>query len=72
MAAGDDHITMTDLPNSIAAANLVTINGDADNDTLTGQAGVNAFTVSSAGGHAQSCDAGQQQHVDTVDPVHDD
>ncbi|MFM7073772.1 MAG: beta strand repeat-containing protein, partial [Planctomycetota bacterium] len=44
--AGDDHITMTNLPDSIAAANLVTINGDADNDTLTGQLGVNAFTVS--------------------------
>jgi Ca2+-binding RTX toxin-like protein len=48
--AGDDHVTMTDLPNSVGTTEKVTINGDAGNDTLTGQAGVNAFVVSSAGG----------------------
>jgi Ca2+-binding RTX toxin-like protein len=47
---GDDHITMTELPNSVGTTEKVTINGDAGNDTLTGQAGVNAFVVSSAGG----------------------
>ncbi|MFM7073139.1 MAG: beta strand repeat-containing protein [Planctomycetota bacterium] len=53
---GNDQITMTNLPNAITSGQVVTLSGGGGTDTLTGQAGVNAFVVNGS-------DSGTLNHV---------
>lgn len=45
---GNDQITMTNLPSVIVSGQIVTLAGGDGTDTLTGQAGINAFVVNGA------------------------
>lgn len=57
---GNDQITMTNLPEVIVSGQVVTLSGGDGTDTLTGQAGPNAFVVTNT-------NAGTLNHVTLSD-----